>query len=244
MTPPTDQYDEMAAEYAEHSAAGLANAHYDRPAVLSLAGDLTGLRVLDAGCAAGHLARLLAEGGAASVTGIDISAAMVALARERCPAGTFHRADLAAPLDLFEDGAFDLVTASLVLHYLADWGPPLAELRRVLRPGGALVMSVHHPGEDWRWFGRPDYFRTEQIEDTWTVAGKPRTVRFYRRPLSACFNALRDAGFTVDRLLEPQPQPAGREVDPEGYASMSTAPHFLHFRALTPKAPPSGAAAR
>jgi ubiquinone/menaquinone biosynthesis C-methylase UbiE len=40
---------------------------------------------------------------------------------------------------------FDDVTASLVLHYLEDWRPALAELRRVLKPGGRLIASVDHP---------------------------------------------------------------------------------------------------
>ncbi len=230
-----DQYDAMGAEYAEHTASNIVNAHYDRPAVLALAGDVTGRRVLDVGCAAGHLSALLIERGAASVTGIDASAQMVRLAAEHCgDNGRFHHADLAAPLDFLPDASFDLVTASLVLHYLEDWSGPLSELRRVLRPGGALVMSVHHPGEDWHWFERPDYFRTERVTDTWTVAGRPRTVRFYRRPLGAAFNALRDAGFTVDRLEEPMPRPEAREQDPAWFDLLSTAPRFLYFRALRP----------
>ncbi|MFE2699145.1 class I SAM-dependent methyltransferase, partial [Streptomyces mirabilis] len=43
------------------------------------------------------------------------------------------------------DGAFDDGVASLVLHHLEDWGPTLAELRRVIRPGGRLIASVDHP---------------------------------------------------------------------------------------------------
>jgi SAM-dependent methyltransferase len=46
-----------------------------------------------------------------------------------------RRACLGSPLP-FPDDTFDDVTASLVLHYLEDWGPALAELRRVLKPGG------------------------------------------------------------------------------------------------------------
>ena len=53
-------------------------------------------------------------------------------------------ADLAEPLP-FPDDAFDDVVASLVLHYLEDWKPVLAELRRVLRTGGRLIASVNHP---------------------------------------------------------------------------------------------------
>lgn len=76
----------------------------------------------------------------AVVTGIDACAGMLEQARRRLG----DDADLADPL-LFPDGAFDDVVASLVLHYLQDCGPTLAELRRVLAPGGRLIASVEHP---------------------------------------------------------------------------------------------------
>ncbi len=53
-------------------------------------------------------------------------------------------ADLSQPLP-FTDGAFDDVVASLVLQYLQDGAVPLAEVRRVLIPGGRLILSVDHP---------------------------------------------------------------------------------------------------
>jgi SAM-dependent methyltransferase len=62
------------------------------------------------------------------------------------------------------NGTFDDVTASLVLHYLQDWGPALAELRRVLRPGGRLIVSVDHPYAENLWHReaglKPDYLAT------------------------------------------------------------------------------------
>lgn len=53
-------------------------------------------------------------------------------------------ADLSGPLP-FPDGTFDDVIASLVLHYLQDWRAALTELRRVLKSGGRLIVSVDHP---------------------------------------------------------------------------------------------------
>lgn len=70
---------------------------------------------------------------------------MVDLARQRLGEDAdLHVSDLAAPLP-FADAKFDDVVASLVLHYLEDWADPLAELRRVLKPGGRLFVSVIHP---------------------------------------------------------------------------------------------------
>jgi len=71
--------------------------------------------------------------------------AMLEMAHRRLGADADLRVvDLAGPLP-FSDDAFDDVVASLVLHYLEDRGPTPAELRRVLRPGGRLLVSVDHP---------------------------------------------------------------------------------------------------
>jgi len=224
-------YDNFSEIYAEHSESNPYQVLYDRPAILKLAGTVAGKRVLDVGCAAGHLSAKLAERGA-DVLGIDLSQSMIGLAREKYGEhARFERADLAKPLDFLEDDSIDVITASLVMHYLLDWGPTLGEFRRVLRPGGALVMSVHHP-EDWHWFDRPSYFRTEQVTDEFPMGGRPHEVSFYRRPLSKTFGALRQAGFAVDEIAEPMPVPECRDMAPGAYERLTTKPQFLYFRAI------------
>jgi len=221
------QYDGFSAAYADHAATNVTNALYDRPAIVALAGDVSGKRVLDVGCAAGHLSALLASGGA-DVLGVDASEAMVAIARDRFgDVAAFERADVTEPLSL-EDASVDVITASLVLHYLKDWSVTLTEFRRVLRPGGLLVFSVHHPGEDWRWFEKDDYFQLELLDDEFPPGHR---VQFYRRPLSWTFNAVREAGFAVDRLEEPMPVPEADEADPKWAKNLRTKPRFLYVRA-------------
>ncbi|WP_328608087.1 GrpB family protein [Amycolatopsis sp. NBC_00345] len=225
------QYDSFSAAYAKHAATSAANALYDRPAIAGLAGDVAGKRVLDVGCAAGHLSALLAGRGA-DVLGLDVSEGLISLARKEFgDVARFEQADVTEPLSL-EDGSIDVITASLVLHYLADWGPALAEFRRVLRPGGALVFSVHHPGEDWHWFDRENYFELELLDDEFELGEHRQQVRFYRRPLSWTFGAVRDAGFTVDRLEEPMPVDEVDEADPRMAGLLRTKPRFLYFRCL------------
>ena len=139
-----NDYDSFAEAYSAANEVSLLNAYYERPATLALAGDVAGRRILDAGCGSGPLFAALRDRGAI-VTGLDKSAGMLELARRRLGDGADLRvADLGRPLP-FPDGAFDDVIASLVLHYLEDWTAPLAELRRVLRPGGRLIASVDHP---------------------------------------------------------------------------------------------------
>ncbi|WP_326833894.1 GrpB family protein [Amycolatopsis rhabdoformis] len=229
------QYDAFSQAYADHAATSVTNALYDRPAIVELAGDVSGHRVLDVGCAAGHLSALLAGQGA-EVVGVDVSEGLIALARKEFGGlATFEVADLAAPLS-FADGAFDTVTASLVLHYLADFGPALRELHRVLRPGGQLVFSVHHPGEDWRWFERENYFETELLDDEFVLGTHRQAVKFYRRPLSETFDAVREAGFTVDRLEEPMPVAEADTADPRVAHLLRTKPRFLYFRCVAGEA--------
>jgi ubiquinone/menaquinone biosynthesis C-methylase UbiE len=156
-------YEAMAADYAADVDKSPFNALYERPGVIALLPDPAGKRVLDVGCGSGPLSAWLVSHGA-EVVGFDASPSMVRQAQHRgLTAATFRVADLAEPLDFLEDASIDVVVASLVLHYLRDWIGPLRELRRVLRPGGALVMSTHHPASDVKLSVSGKYFETELL---------------------------------------------------------------------------------
>lgn len=224
------QYDAMSTAYRVANDEGAFNAYYERPATISLLGDVTNLRVLEAGCGPGALTRWLVDNGA-TVVALDVSPEMVRLAGERL--GNRARvltADLAEPLTFAADASIDLVVASLVLHYLADWTTPLAEFHRVLAPGGAVVLSTHHPAMDWQLHSRDDYFATIQVTETWHKGGQPFDVTFWRRPLTAITTAISDAGFVIDRLVEPAPSPELRQRNPHDYAKILRRPGFLFFR--------------
>lgn len=199
--------------------------------MLALAGDVAGRRILDAGCGAGPLSAALRDRGAL-VSGFDASAGMVEPARRRLGDDVDLRvADLGGPLP-YTDDTFDDVVASLVLHYLRDWGPALAELRRVLRPGGRLIASAEHPfavNLMHREAGREaeyDYFGTTNCADEWTMGGRTALVSRRHRPLHAMTDAFTAAGFRITVISEPDPDPAARELFPEAIAA---APRFLCF---------------
>jgi SAM-dependent methyltransferase len=230
--PDSEIFADHAETYASFADRSGPNAHYDRPAILRLAGDVAGARVLELGCAGGGLTELLAERGA-DVLALDREPRLIALARERLGSrARVEVADLAEPLDLVPTGGVDLVVASLVLHYLEDWAPVLGELHRCLAPGGALVFSVHHPITGWLLCGQSDYHRTELVEETWDWDGQQVTAAMYRRPLSAVFGSLRDAGFTVDVVDEPRPSPDAA-IGPGLFEILDTKPVFLYVRALS-----------
>jgi SAM-dependent methyltransferase len=75
-----NDYDSLAEAYAAENETNLVNAYYERPAMLELAGDVAGRRILDVGCGTGPLSAALRDRGAV-VTGIDVSAEMLKLAR-------------------------------------------------------------------------------------------------------------------------------------------------------------------
>ncbi|MGW4560831.1 class I SAM-dependent methyltransferase [Streptomyces sp. NPDC004561] len=224
-----NDYDSFAEAYSAETENNLVNAYYARPATLALAGDVSGRRILDAGCGSGPLSAALRDRGAV-VTGIDASAGMLELARRRLgDEVALHVVDLSDRLP-FADGAFDDVVASLVLHYLEDWGPTLAELRRVLRPGGRLIASVDHPFVAYTIQDpRPDYFATTSYSFDWTLNGQSTPMRFWRKPLHAMTDAFTTAGFRLSTISEPQPDPAARELFPDDFHDLSTKACFLFF---------------
>ncbi|MFI5607272.1 class I SAM-dependent methyltransferase [Amycolatopsis sp. NPDC051903] len=222
-----NDYDAFAEAYTAENETSLINAYYTRPAIVDLAGDVAGRRILDAGCGAGPVSAALRDRGAV-VTGFDRSAKMVELARQRLGDDADLRvADLAAPLP-YPDGAFDDVIAALVLHYLEDWTAPLAELRRVLKPGGRLIVVVNHPILFKVEHPEASYFGTAKWSEEYTFNGQQAVLTYWHRPLHAMTDAFTAAGFRTAVISEPPPAPEARELFPDELANFPSGA-FLSF---------------
>jgi len=222
------QYDVFADEFLEHARDGFYNAYLDRPACLELLGNVAGRTVLDVACGPGLYAEELVARGA-WVIGLDISPRMVELSRKRVPQGHFRVHDLGKPLTWLPDASVDLVLFALASEYVDDRTAALSELRRVLRPGGALVLSRPHPTGDWLRHGG-DYFESRVIEEVWSSGWQ---MRYWLSPLERTSEELHAAGFLVERLREPRPAPAAAVLDPDRYARLSREPlGFLALRAI------------
>lgn len=117
------------------------------PQLADLGGVQPGRRVLDVGCGPGALtSELVRRVGGEAVTAVDPSEPFVAAARERHPTARV----LLAPAERlpFEDGAFDVALAQLVVHFMADPVAGLREMARVTRPGGVVAACVwDHAGD-------------------------------------------------------------------------------------------------
>jgi SAM-dependent methyltransferase len=131
-------YDRIARRYAEWASGGDEVRAWFLDEVLQRLP--AGAAILELGCGSGTAAAALADG--RSYTGVDLSAAQLAMASERHPDLDFLRGDLTGIS--FDDGAFDAVVAFWVFNHVprAEQGPTFARIHRWLRPGGWLMLSL------------------------------------------------------------------------------------------------------
>lgn len=119
------------------------------------------LDILDAGCGSGYGADLLATEGGHHVTGFDLSLEAVSFATRRAPAARFARGTCAALP--FRDGSFDLVVNVDNIEHVEDAAAAVAEMRRVLRPGGLYAVTTPNtwPGKDVSRYHMREYSRED-----------------------------------------------------------------------------------
>lgn len=148
-------------------------------------------QALDAACGTGRHARHLASLGH-RVTGVDLTPEMLERARQAVPEAAFHEAELREiPAD---DGQFALVVCGLALAHVADLSSAIAELARVLTPGGHLIVSVLHPFLAFLGWHAPF-----QGDD-----GARRFVREYPHTHADYLKAFSAAGLRVQGCIELQ----------------------------------------
>lgn len=154
--------------------------------------------VLDVACGVGYGTSVLARAGARRILGLDVSDDAIDRARER--AG--HLAEFLVG-DLHnlpcEDGSFDLVTCFETIEHVADPDRALDELRRVLRPGGLLLLSS--PNRDVYVSGNPFHlheYTPEELEDA--LSGRFAHVTVYRQQSHLTSLICDDETFAVEHL--------------------------------------------
>lgn len=190
--------------------------------ILALLGDVAGREILEIGCGSGKGCVALTRHGA-QVTGVDVSDAQLALARQRA-----EEAGVAVRL-LQGDGAalpplpaahFDAIIANFSLLYIEDIAVCLDGCARLLRPGGRLIFAQDHPIRACFWDAEMEeesvlparsYFDDTPLE--WTYTGTDVPMRSFHRTLAWWINSLHEAGLQVTALRE-LPQPAGWADDP------------------------------
>jgi SAM-dependent methyltransferase len=193
-----------------------------RPLVLQELAPLTGKHVLDLGCGEGYVARLVAQAGAQSVFGLDISSEMVGRAQEAAASGapcpmTFQSGN-ATNFQEFPREQFDRVIAVFMVSYLscAEMTEVFRSVRLRLAPGGRFIFTAPHPFLPYvpRAQGRPVYFDSKGRDYfagvdasyagyIWRRDGKAVPVSYMHKTLADYFDALTAAGFqSLPKVIE------------------------------------------
>jgi SAM-dependent methyltransferase len=141
-----------------------------------------GARILDAGCGSGR--NMVDLAGHGTVTGIELSPTSVALARERDRGEVIEGSVLDMP---FEQGSFDLTVSLDVIEHLEEDVGALRELRRVTKPGGALLVTV--PAYQWLWSGHDEINHHHRRYNRRTLLAAAESAGWHEQR-SAHFNSL------------------------------------------------------
>ncbi len=190
----------------------LGTGHAYRKRALRLGGLKPGMDVLDVACGTGAVTRAILKvlNGSGSVVGMDPSAGMIEQARAHVPAKFVEGEAEALP---FADNTFDFLTMGYALRHVTDLHRAFAEYRRVLRPGGrVLLLEITRPSRAWALSLARFYFR-DLLGWTMILTGGNRKSRemmtYYWETIDLCvppeaiLSALRESGFSeVDRRVE------------------------------------------
>jgi len=240
---PTDQWptDESVNRWWQEGFTEGADPEYEEQILPMAAAHLDGAtRILDVGTGEGQLARLAARlpDKPQTVIGLDPTKAQLDVAVERAGGPAYALASAhALP---FPDASFDAVVACLVFEHVDDADTAIAEVGRVLEPGGRFLFFLNHPllqapGSGWvddqilmeqYWRIGPYLPEEKSLEEV----EKGILLPFIHRPLSRYVNALASAGLLVTRMEEPAPPP-GFLARAHEYVEAAAFPRLLFMRA-------------
>lgn len=184
----------------------------ERPLFLELAGELGNLDILDLGCGDAAFGKEALQHGARSYTGIEVSRAMVDLARQTLTntSGKVHHQSIEAWQAAGEQA--DLVSSRLALNYVAHLQPVFQEMYKALRPGGRVMVSVEHPVITSNFASLAEGRRTTWLVDNYFKSGARvhlwlgQEITKYHHTLEEYFDLVKDTGFELEQVRESRPQ--------------------------------------
>ena len=214
-----------------------ANNLFEIPAMFSLMSELKGKRVLDLGCGFGEHCKKVVDCGAESVVGIDISEKMleVAMVENSDPRIKYIKMPMEDIAQIQE--SFDVVISSLALHYVEDFEGLIKNVYNLLDDNGVFIFSQENPlctchsGGD-RWTRDENGNKIHLNLRNYGVEGERETVWFvdnvkkYHRTFSTIINALVEAGFSIEKMIEPLPTEELLDEYPD-YKDLFHKPDFL-----------------
>ena len=230
------EYDFMAEEYhnmrtKKNPQGWFFNEMLEMPAMLNLLENVKGKKILDLGCGTGIYAKILTKKGAI-VKGFDISPAMIKIAKIANP-NLDLKVGSAYKIPFNEK--FDIVLASLVVHYLDDWNKMFKEVTRVLKSGGYFIFSTGNPVYETRerlkigdkvhhLFG--NYFKERKIWNSWKVNDTELKVFAYHKTYETIIKTLLKNNFEIIDYKDAFPLKKAKKYFPWFYKEYSKKPFF------------------
>lgn len=209
----------------------------EMPSTLELLGNVKGKKILDFGCGTGIYAKLLADSGAI-VKGFDISREMIEIARAENPGLDLR---IGSGLKIPFNERFDIVLASLVVHYINDWDKMFSQVRRVLKKGGIFVFSTGNPvveiadkvkvrGKKVKVLG--DYFKERKFYADWKPHDQGLVVRMpaYHVTYETIIKRIVKNKFEIVDYKDTFPIKKAKKLFPKDYEYCSKVPFFTVWK--------------
>jgi len=225
-------YDRIALTYDKKRKEKLIYNDYNEvPAMLSFLRNIRGKKILDLGCGSGIYAKILKQRGA-KVYGIDISPKMIELAKKNVrkvdfKVGTVYKLP-------YNSETFDIVLASLVVHYFSNLNKALREIRRVLKKNGVFIFSSDNPvvnitrrmkgkPRKYRIFG--NYFKEGKLYEYWPRFGVRMPYQHFT--FQTWIRTIVKNGFAIEDYIDTKTIKKAEKIDRSVYNFTSKAPWFF-----------------
>lgn len=198
----------------------------EQPIVFDLVGDVKNKAVLDIGCGYGAMTVKLADAGAKSVVGLDVSEKMVSKAKvENQRDNIIYRILSAENLSELNE-SFDLVVSCLAIHYIEDFNKLFSDIYAHMNDNATLVFSMEHPmytaskhKQKWELDneGNVSGFTTDHYgeEGVRNIEWLGKMITKYHHKTETVINALIRNGFVLEHIMEPTPSEALRQRVPK-----------------------------
>lgn len=188
VLPPLEGYNRWAASYRQESNP---IKNLSDELIEKFLPPLQGHSVLDAGCGPGKFCESAERQRASRIVGLDLSPAMLEIARQHCKSGDFRTVELSnwQPTE-----SFDVIICALVLGHLESLSPALDNLIASMKPGGLLLITDFHP-----------FLTLQQSKRTFkdVPSGKSVEIRHYLHMFQDYFRIFQEKDAKVETMLEP-----------------------------------------
>ena len=237
-------YNDMAQFYHEHRTTKFEdgwffNEYLEMPAMIKALGNVRGKKLLDWGCGSGIYAKVLNRNGAI-IKGFDISEEMIKIAKKDNPDLDLR---VGSGLKIPFNEKFDIVFASLALHYLKDWNKAFKEVSRVLKKDGVFLFSddnpvtkssksMIHENKKIKALGIRNYFKEGEMHYAdWKLPnGKTVRIRSYAKTYESIIKMIIKNNFEIIDYVDVYPIPSAKSKFPEEFSLWSKVPKFVIWK--------------